>query len=117
MAGFDRNIGVYRERFRQVPLYVLNLVHHRDPFQDQRIITVCIQVGNIFKRHNTKYYCYAGDTKVSISLKTFDKLDNISSSMEACITDISIQVTSNMLKLNKAKIELTVFSSAEPVEN
>jgi len=55
-------------------------------------------VGEIIKRHNIKYHCYADDTQVYMTLKPCDKWDDISSSIETCIADI------NMLKLNKDKI-------------
>ena len=45
-------------------------------------------VGEIIKRHNIKYHCYADDT-VYMTLKPCHKWDNISSSIEACIAGIS----------------------------
>ena len=44
-------------------------------------------VGEIIKRYNIKYHCY--DTQVSMTLKSCDKWDDISTSIEACIVDIS----------------------------
>ena len=35
------------------------------------------------------------------TLKPYDKWDDISSSIEACIADISVWMNSNMLKFNK----------------
>ena len=60
-------------------------------------------VGEIIKRYNIKYHCYADDTQVYMTLKPCDKWDDISSSIEACIADISTWMNSNMLKLNKDK--------------
>ena len=60
-------------------------------------------VGEIIKRHNIKYRCYADDTQVQMTLKASDKRDDISSSIEACITDISTWMNSDMLKLNTDK--------------
>ena len=51
-----------------------------------------------------------------MTLKPFNKCDDISSSIEACIPDLSILMNSNMLKLNKDKIELIVFSSRQRVK-
>jgi len=68
-------------------------------------------VSEIIKRYNIKYHCYADDTGVYMSLKSCDKWDDISSSTEACIEDISTRMNSNMLKLNEIKTELIVFSS------
>ena len=43
----------------------------------------------IIKRQSIKYHCYADDTQVYMTLKQCRKWDNISSSTEACIADIS----------------------------
>jgi len=51
-----------------------------------------------------------------MTLKPYDKLDDISSSIEACIEDISIWMNSNMLKLNKDKTEFIVFLSKQHVK-
>jgi len=68
-------------------------------------------VGEIIKWHNFKYHSYADDSRVYITLKPCEKLDETSSLIEACIDDISTWMNSNMLKLNKDKIEFTIFSS------
>ena len=60
-------------------------------------------VGEIIKRYNIKYHCHADDTQVYTFLKPCGKLDNISSSIEACIANTSTWMNSNMLKLNKNK--------------
>ena len=60
-------------------------------------------VGEIIKRYNIKYHCYANDTQVYMNLKLCDKWGYISSSIEAYIADISSCTNSNMLKLNKDK--------------
>jgi len=46
-------------------------------------------VGEIIKRYNIKYQCYTDDTQVYMTLKPCDKWHDISSSIEACIADIS----------------------------
>ena len=66
-------------------------------------------IGEIIKRYNIKYHCYDDDTQVYMILKLVDKLDDISSSIEACIEDISIWMNSNMLKLNKDKTKNLFF--------
>ena len=52
-------------------------------------------VGEIIKQYNTKYHCYADDTQLYMTLKPCDKSDDISSSIEACITDIITWMNSN----------------------
>ena len=51
-----------------------------------------------------------------MTLRPRDKWDDISSSIEAYITDIIIWMNSNILKLNKDKTELIVFSSKQHVK-
>ena len=71
--------------------------------------TQCISMANktwpgeIIKRYNTKYHCYADDTQVYMTLNSCDKWNDISSSIKACIANISTWMNSNMLKLNKEK--------------
>ena len=47
-------------------------------------------VGKIIQPHNIKHNCYADDTQVYTTLKSYGKWDNISSSIETCIEDIGI---------------------------
>ena len=74
-------------------------------------------VREIIKRHSIKYHCYANDTQVYLTLKPCDKWDDISFSTEAFIEHIGIWMNSNMLKLNKDKIKLIVFSSKQHERN
>ena len=60
-------------------------------------------VGEIIKRYNIKYLCHADDAEMYMTSKPCDKWNDISSSVEAYIADISIWMNSNMLKLNKDK--------------
>jgi len=54
--------------------------------------------GEIIKRHNIKYHCYADDTQVYMTLKPSDEWNNSQSSFEVCIEDISIWMNKNILK-------------------
>jgi len=74
------------------------------------------QVGEIIKRHNIKYHCYVDDTQVYMTLNPCDKWDDISSSIETCVADISTWMNRNMLKLNKDKIQFIGFSSKQHVK-
>ena len=73
-------------------------------------------VGEIFPRHNIKYHCYPDDTQIYTTLKTCHKWDDISSSIEVRIEDITIWMNSNMLKFNRYKIELIVLPSKQHVK-
>jgi len=68
-------------------------------------------IGEICRRHNLLYHCYADDTQVYMVIRPSDSWDNLATKMEACLADISLWMSSNMLKLNQDKTELIVFSS------
>ena len=53
-------------------------------------------VGEIIKRYNIKYHCYANDTQMYMTLKPCGKWDDISSSIGTCIEHIGIWMNSNM---------------------
>jgi len=59
---------------------------------------------------------YAGDTQVNLTIKSYDKCDDIPSSIEDCVTDTSICVTTNELEINLDETELIVFSSKQHVK-
>jgi len=60
-------------------------------------------VDENIKWHNIKYRCYADYAQVYITLKPYDKWDDITYLIEACFEDTSIWMNSTMLKLNKGK--------------
>ena len=68
-------------------------------------------IGEICRRHNLLYHCYPDDPQVYIVIRPSDSWDNLATKMEACLADISLWMSSNMLKLNQDKTELIVFSS------
>jgi len=53
-------------------------------------------VDEIIKRYNIKYHCYSDDKHVYMTLKSCDKRDDISSSIDACIADIGTWMNSNI---------------------
>jgi hypothetical protein len=44
-------------------------------------------IGQICKRHNMSYHCYADDTQAYLVIKPIDNWINISTRMEACLRD------------------------------
>ena len=61
-------------------------------------------VAEINKWHNIKLHCYAYDTKVCMTLKTFDKWDAISFSIEVYIEDKYLYVQQHAkIEQNKDK--------------
>ena len=51
--------------------------------------------GEILKWHNIKYLCYADDSKVCVTLKTYGKWKDMLSSVEACTVNIFQQHDEN----------------------
>lgn len=70
-------------------------------------------IGQICKRHNMSYHCYADDTQAYLVIKPIDNWINIATRMEACLSDISAWMKSNMLKLNQDKTELIIFTTKQ----
>lgn len=74
-------------------------------------------IGEICRRHNMSYHCYADDTQVYITVKPQDDWKIFRERLEACLSDISNWMSSNMLKLNHDKTELIVFSTKHCVRD
>ena len=68
-------------------------------------------VGDIVKKHNLRYHCYADDTQIYLSIKLDENWASERSAIEACVADVGGWMNRNMLKLNQEKSELIVFSS------
>ena len=68
-------------------------------------------VGDIVKKHNLRYHCYADDTQIYLSIKPNENWASERSAIEACVADVGGWMNRNMLQLNQEKSELIVFSS------
>ena len=67
-------------------------------------------VGEICRRHNMLYHCYADDRHAYQVIKPEGDWDDLSERLEVCLSDISAWMSSNLLKLNQDKTELIVFA-------
>ena len=67
-------------------------------------------IGEICKRHNMLYHCYADDTQVYVVIETCDNWNNVSIRLQVCLSDISLWMCTNLLKLNQDKTELIIFA-------
>ena len=67
-------------------------------------------VGDIVKKHNLRYHCYADDPLRYLSIKPDENCASDRSAIEACVADDGGWMNRNMLKLNQEKSELIVFS-------
>ena len=67
-------------------------------------------IGEICKRHNMLYHGYADDTQSYLVINSKDKWTSVATRLEACLSDISSWMQSNMLKINQDKTELIIFA-------
>ena len=68
-------------------------------------------VGEICRQHGMLYHCYADDTQVYLVISPNTVWQDSKTRIEKCLSDISVWMLSNLLKLNHDKTELIVFSS------
>jgi exonuclease III len=73
-------------------------------------------IGTICQRHNFRYHCYADDTQVYIGIMPNEKWVDVSKKLEACLTDISVWMSANMLMLNQEKTEFIIFKPKHQVK-
>ena len=66
-------------------------------------------IGEICRRHNLLYHCYADDTQLYMVIRPQHSWDTISHTLEACLVDISDWMSANMLKLTKIR-QISLFS-------
>ena len=63
------------------------------------------------KPGSTKYNVYADDIEFYMTLKPCDEWDDISSSIQACITYMCVWINNNVMKQNKNMTECIGFTS------
>ena len=73
-------------------------------------------IGEICKRHNMLYHCYADDSQIYLVIEPINNWNDISARLEACIADISSWMKVNLLKLNQDKTELILFAPKHRVK-
>ena len=67
-------------------------------------------IGEICRKHDMYYHCYADDTQVYLIINPKDSWDNIADRLEQCLSDIENWMQNNILKLNQEKTELIIFT-------
>ena len=60
-------------------------------------------VGDIVKKHNLRYHCYADDTQIYLSIKLDENWASERSAIEACVADVGGWMNRNMLKTEPRK--------------
>ena len=66
-----------------------------------------LPLGHIIRKHNIQFHCYADDTQLYLPLKASDP--SCLSSLKACLADIQIWMSQNILQLNSDKSEIILF--------
>jgi len=114
--GYIQNLNYYS--IRSVICYVQYMICYLLCIVYDLLCIVCDLLSVTYSIWSVMYsirfvICYADNAQVYIILQPCDKLDDTSSSNEACIVYIIIWITINMLKLKKDKTEFIIFSSKE----
>ena len=72
-----------------------------------------IPIGRIIRKHSISYHMYADDIQIFLDFKPSDptSIETALSRLSACIFEIKVWMTKNMLKLNDSKTEFFVAIS------
>ena len=79
-----------------------------------QVLSKCIiSIGRIIRMHNISYHMYADDIQLFLDFKPSDPtfIETALSRLSACICEIKVWMTKNMLKLNDSKTEFFVAIS------
>jgi len=68
-------------------------------------------IGEICRRHNVLYHCYADDIQLYCAAEGSEDLAARLSSINECIDELKSWMGCNMLKLNSEKTEFIIFAS------
>ncbi|XP_061132389.1 uncharacterized protein LOC133152633 [Syngnathus typhle] len=86
---------------------MLRVVSHRDRYSDQFYLIFTIPLGDIIRKYNISFQCYADDTQLYMPLSMTDPRDCCN--LEACLAEMKQWMSLNFLRLNPDKTEMLII--------
>ena len=106
-AAFDTiNHSILIERLKYTFGITNSALSWFQSYLDRKTLMFSKPMGEICKRHDMLYHCYADDSQIYLVIEPIDNWSEIFTRLEACAGDNNSWMKSNLLKLYQDKTEL-----------